>query len=250
MIILKSPGEIERMRVPCQVVADILELLQDEIKPGITTHSLNELAEREARKQRAVPAFKGYSGYPYALCCSINEEVVHGMPSSRELVDGDILSIDFGVVYDGFYGDAALTVPIGEVSGTARKLLKVTEESLYRAIDAARPGGHLSDISHAVQSYVESYGFSVVHDFVGHGIGRNLHESPQIPNFGPPGRGVRLKPGMVLAIEPMINEKGYDVKILQDGWTAVTVDGGLSAHFEHTVAITENGPEILTKRTK
>jgi len=250
VIILKSPGEIERMRVPCQVVADILELLQDEIKPGITTHSLNELAEREARKQRAVPAFKGYSGYPYALCCSINEEVVHGMPSSRELVDGDILSIDFGVVYDGFYGDAALTVPIGEVSGTARKLLKVTEESLYRAIDAARPGGHLSDISHAVQSYVESYGFSVVHDFVGHGIGRNLHESPQIPNFGPPGRGVRLKPGMVLAIEPMINEKGYDVKILQDGWTAVTVDGGLSAHFEHTVAITENGPEILTKRTK
>ena len=250
MIILKSPGEIERMRVPCQVVADILELLQDEIKPGITTHSLNELAEREARKQRAVPAFKGYSGYPYALCCSINEQVVHGMPSSRELVDGDILSIDFGVVYDGFYGDAALTVPIGEVSGTARKLLKVTEESLYRAIDAARPGGHLSDISHAVQSYVESYGFSVVHDFVGHGIGRNLHESPQIPNFGPPGRGVRLKPGMVLAIEPMINEKGYDVKILQDGWTAVTVDGGLSAHFEHTVAITENGPEILTKRTK
>ena len=247
MIILKSPQEIERMRVPCRIVAEIIEILKDAAKPGVTTFSLNLLAEKEAGKRGAKPAFKGYSGYPHALCCSPNEQVVHGMPTSQKLVSGDILSIDFGVIFDGYYGDAAVTLPIGEISEKARRLLQVTEESLGAAIMAARVGNRLSDISHAVQNYVEARGFSVVREFVGHGIGKNLHESPQIPNFGLPGRGVRLKAGMVLAIEPMINEKGPEVRVLGDGWTAVTCDGGLSAHFEHTVAITEEGPEILTR---
>ncbi len=246
MIILKSPQEIDRMRIPCRIVAEILDLLREAAQPGHTTLDLNQTAEKEARKRGAKPAFKGYSGYPYSLCCSLNEQVVHGMPSNRKLVPGDILSIDFGVIYDDFYGDAAVTLPIGEISEKARRLLKVTEESLAQAVAATRPNNRLSDISHAVQSYVEARGFSVVRDFVGHGIGRNLHESPQIPNFGPPGRGVKLKAGMVLAIEPMINEKGPDVQVLDDGWTAVTCDGGLSAHFEHTVAVTEEGAEILT----
>jgi len=247
VIILKSPQEIARMKVPCRIVAEVLEILKGAAKPGVTTLALNQIAEKEAGKRSAKPAFKGYSGYPHALCCSLNEQVVHGMPSGRKLVEGDILSIDFGVVYDGFYGDAALTLPIGEISESAQRLLRVTEESLYAAIAATQPGNRLSDISYAVQSYVEPKGYSVVRDFVGHGIGRNLHESPQIPNFGRPGRGVRLKSGMVLAIEPMINEKGPDVRVLEDGWTAVTCDGGLSAHFEHTVAVTEEGPEILTR---
>jgi methionyl aminopeptidase len=235
------------MKVPCRIVAEVLEILKGTAKPGITTLALNQIAEKEAGKRSAKPAFKGYSGYPHALCCSLNEQVVHGMPSGRKLVDGDILSIDFGVIYDGFYGDAALTLPIGEISESAQRLLRVTEESLYAAIAATQPGNRLSDISYAVQSYVEQRGYSVVRDFVGHGIGKNLHESPQIPNFGRPGRGVRLKSGMVLAIEPMINEKGPEVRVLEDGWTAVTCDGGLSAHFEHTVAVTEEGPEILTR---
>lgn len=247
MIILKSPKEIERMRESCLIVAEILELLRDEIKPGVKTINLDQIAERETVKRKARPAFKGYSGYPYSLCCSVNEQVVHGMPSSRELLEGDILSIDFGVIYNGFYGDAAITVPVGCIGRTATDLIEVTEQSLSFAIEKACPGNKLSDISFAIQSYVESKGFSVVREFVGHGIGRSLHESPQIPNFGPPGRGVTLKSGMVLAVEPMINEKGPDVKILSDGWTAVTCDKGLSAHFEHTVAITENGPEILTR---
>lgn len=247
MIILKSPQEVDRMRIPCRAVAQVLNLLKEVVKPGISTAELNAIAEREAGKLGAKPAFKGYSGYPYSLCCSLNDQVVHGMPTNKELVSGDILSIDFGLVVDGFYGDAALTVPVGEINVNAAKLLKVTEESLSAAIKQAVPGNRLSDISYAVQSYVESFGFSVVRDFVGHGIGRNLHEGPQIPNYGLPGRGVKLKPGMVLAIEPMINQFGPDVKVLEDGWTAITVDGGLSAHFEHTVAITQNGPEILTK---
>ncbi|HTP63984.1 MAG TPA: type I methionyl aminopeptidase [Geobacteraceae bacterium] len=246
MIILKSPQEIERMRVPCRIVAEVLEIVRGAARPGVTTLALNNMAEKEAVRRGARPAFKGYSGYPYSLCCSLNEQVVHGMPSGRKLLSGDILSIDFGVVYDGFFGDAALTLPIGEISGKAQKLLQVTEESLAEAIAAAQPGNRLSDISCAVQSYVEVRGYSVVRDFVGHGIGKSLHEGPQIPNFGQSGRGVRLKPGMVLAIEPMINEKGHEVRVLDDGWTAVTCDGGLSAHFEHTVAITEKGPEILT----
>jgi len=246
LIILKSLKEIERMRESCKIVAEVLEILKTEIKPGTTTKSLDLIAEKEAVKRKAKPAFKGYSGYPYSLCCSVNEQVVHGMPNKNVLVEGDIISIDFGVVYNGFYGDAAITVPVGKINSNAEKLIKVTEESLYAGIEKARPGNKLSDISHAVQSYVEQRGFSVVREFVGHGIGRSLHESPQIPNFGTPGRGVNLKVGMVLAIEPMINEKGPDVKILEDGWTAVTCDNGLSAHFEHTVAIMENGAEILT----
>jgi len=247
VIILKSPQEIERMKRPCRIVAEVLEVVSSEVRPGITTLALNDLAEREAKNRGARPAFKGYSGYPYSLCCSVNDQVVHGMPNERKLTEGDILSIDFGVVYGGFYGDAAVTLPLGNVSDSARRLMEVTEQSLIAAIAVATPDNRLSDISHAVQSYVEARGYSVVREFVGHGIGKNLHESPQIPNFGLPGRGVKLKPGMVLAIEPMINEKGHEVKVLQDGWTAVTCDGGLSAHFEHTVAITEHGPEILTK---
>lgn len=229
------------------MVAEVLELLKEFVKPGVTTRRLNEIAENEAKKRGAKPAFKGYSGYPHSLCCSVNEQVVHGMPSNRELEQGDILSLDFGVLYDGYYGDAAVTLPVGEISDIALKLIKVTEESLYEAIKAADPYNRLSDISYAVQSHVEAQGFSVVRDFVGHGIGKSLHESPQVPNFGLPGKGIKLKPGMVLAIEPMINEKGPDVKVLSDGWTAVTCDGGLSAHFEHTVAITGHGAEILTR---
>lgn len=247
MIILKSPQEIERMRIPCRIVAEVLEKLKVAAKPGVTTLMLNQLAEDETRKFDAKPAFKGYSGYPFTLCCSLNEQVVHGMPSGRKLIEGDILSIDFGVVAAGFYGDAAVTLPIGGISEKAEQLIRVTEESLGKAIQATRAGNRLSDISYAVQSYVESRGFSVVRDFVGHGIGKDLHESPQIPNYGRPGSGVKLKPGMVFAIEPMINEKGPDVRVLDDGWTAVTCDGGLSAHFEHTVAVTDEGPEILTR---
>jgi len=246
LIILKSPEEIERMRRPCRIVAEILHILAEMVRPGITTAALNEAAEREAAARGAAPAFKGYSGYKYSLCCSVNDQVVHGSPNNRELRLGDIISLDFGVVESGFYGDAAVTLPVGELGPKASRLLKVTEESLYVAIKSASPGGRVSDISHAVQSYVEARGYSVVRDFVGHGIGRSLHESPQIPNYGLPGKGARLKPGMVLAIEPMINERGHQVKVLDDGWTAVTCDGGLSAHFEHTVAVTEHGPEILT----
>jgi len=246
VIILKSSLEIERMKVPCQIVSETLAMLRGQIKPGVTTLALDRCAEKFALKSKSVPAFKGYSGYPFSLCCSLNDQVVHGFPNEKELRDGDILSIDFGVVYDGFYGDAAITVPVGTVSANAAKLIKVTEESLYKGIEKALPNNNLSDISASVQAHAEGSGFSVVREFVGHGIGRSLHESPQVPNFGKPGRGVKLKPGMVLAIEPMINEKGSHVRILSDGWTAVTLDGGLSAHFEHTVAITKNGPEILT----
>jgi methionyl aminopeptidase len=229
------------------MVAEILNIVKASVRPGITTSALDKIAEREALKRNAQPAFKGYCGYKFALCCSVNDQVVHGMPSKRELSDGDILSLDFGVLCDGFYGDAAITLPVGSVGTDAKRLINVTEQSLYKAIEYAVPGGHLSDISNGVQEYVESNGYSVVRDFVGHGIGRSLHEDPQVPNYGRPGRGPTLKPGMVLAIEPMINEKGFEVKVLADGWTAVTCDGGLSAHFEHTVAITENGPDILSK---
>ncbi len=235
------------MKSPCQIVSETLELLRQKIQPGITTLALDQFAEKHARKCHAVPAFKGYSGYPYSLCCSVNSQVVHGFPTSNELQSGDILSIDFGVVFDGFYGDAAITVAVGSVAERASTLIKITEESLYKGIEKAAVNNNLSDISAAVQTHAEKNGFSVVREFVGHGIGRSLHESPQVPNFGKPGRGVKLKQGMVLAIEPMINEKGPEVRVLSDGWTAVTVDGGLSAHFEHTVAITANGPVILTK---
>jgi methionyl aminopeptidase len=247
VIVLKSPAEIERMAVANRMVAEILAGLRELVVPGVTLLQLDAYAEKETLKRKAKPAFKGYSGFPYSLCCSVNEQVVHGMPSGRVLVSGDIVSLDFGVVYGGFFGDSAITVPVGQVSEQAARLIKVTEESLYRAIDLADTAHRLSDLSHAVQAHVEKQGFSVVRDFVGHGIGKDLHEGPQIPNFGAPGKGPRLKAGMVLAIEPMINEKGFDVKVLQDGWTAVTCDGGLSAHFEHTVAITDNGPIILSR---
>lgn len=247
MIVLKSPREIERMRVPCRIVAEILGLLRDSVKPGVTTLELEELAIRETKKHKAVPAFKGYAGYPYALCCSPNDRVIHGMPNATPLKQGDILSIDFGVLYDEFYGDSAITLPVGTISETARALMVATEESLYCGIDQAVAGGRLYDISSAVQRHVEARGYSVVRDFVGHGIGKQLHEDPQVPNYGVAGRGISLKPGMVLAIEPMVNSGSYAVKVLQDGWTAVTADGSLSAHFEHTVAVTEHGPEILTR---
>ncbi len=247
MIVLKSRSEIQRMRVVCGIVAEILQLLSAKVKPGVTTYELDQLAEAEVVKRKAKPAFKGYSGYPYSLCCSLNNQVVHGFPTNDPLRGGDVLSLDFGAYYDGFYGDAAVTLPVGNVSAIASHLMQVTEQSLYESVKQAAVNRHLSDISHAVQSYVEANGYSVVRDFVGHGIGRKLHEAPQVPNYGAPGRGPRLKSGMVLAIEPMVNEKSYEVKILEDGWTAVTVDGGLSAHFEHTVAITDNGQEILTR---
>ena len=234
------------MRVAGRIVAEILDLLRGRIVPGVTTAELDRFAENECRKRKARPAFKGYGGFPFTLCASPNAKVVHGFPDEKPLLEGDILSIDFGVVHDGFFGDAAITVPVGRIEENAERLLRVTEESLKRAIASALPGGRLSDISHAVQSYVEAQGFSVVREFVGHGIGRQLHEAPQIPNFGPPGQGPRLKPGMTLAIEPMINAGGAGVKVLGDGWTAVTLDGQLSCHFEHTVAITEQGAEILT----
>lgn len=247
VIILKSRREIDRMRVACGIVAEILEGLRVLVVPGVTTYDLEQYASVEAAKRNSKCAFRGYHKYPSCLCCSPNNQVVHGLPSKDPLKSGDILSLDFGVVYDDFYGDAAITVPVGSVSDVAQKLISVTEESLYAAINMAVPGNRLGDVSSAVQEYVQSRGYSVVRDFVGHGIGRSLHEDPQIPNYGLPGKGVKLKPGMVLAIEPMINEKSYEVEVLSDNWTVVTCDGGLSAHFEHTVAITENGPEILTQ---
>lgn len=235
------------MRVSCRIVAEILQQLREMVKPGVTTLDLEAVALSETKKHKAVPAFKGYAGYPYALCCSPNDRVIHGMPNAIPLQEGDILSIDFGVLYDEFYGDAAVTLPVGKVSEKAQALMVATEESLYRGIDQAVAGGRLYDISSAIQRHVEARGYSVVRDFVGHGIGKKLHEDPQVPNYGVAGRGLALKPGMVLAIEPMINCGGYAVQVLQDGWTTVTADGSLSAHFEHTVAVTEHGPEILTR---
>jgi len=237
------------MRDANRIVAEILAELANRVKPGVSTWELNEYSETLARKYRVRPAFKGYRGFPYALCTSINEEVVHGMPSRERLLrEGDIISLDFGVIYRGYYGDAAITVAVGQVDKEAERLLRTTEQSLYKGIAQAVVGNRLSDISHAIQSYVEERGFSVVREFVGHGIGRSLHESPQIPNYGSPGLGVRLKAGMVLAIEPMINQGDSGVEILEDGWTAVTKDRRLSAHYEHSIAITDNGPEILSRR--
>lgn len=248
MIVLRSPREIEKIRKACLIVAEILQRLREHVRPGVTTGDLDALSEELAAQHKAKPAFKGYHGYPFALCTSVNEEVVHGMPSRhRVLKEGDIISLDFGVVIDGYYGDAAITVPVGQARENALELCRVTEDALYHGISKAQSGNRLSDMSHAIQQFVESRGYSVVREFVGHGIGQKLHESPQIPNYGPAGKGVLLKPGMVLAIEPMINEGGPQVEILADQWTAVTVDRKLSAHFEHTVAITEGEADILTK---
>jgi len=247
MVILKQPDEIDKAKASSRIVAEVLSVLRERIKPGVTTRELDKIAESYTEKRGAKPAFKGYRGYPYSLCASVNEEVVHGMPSGRGLKEGDIVGLDFGVYYQGFYGDAAVTLPVGRVSEEAARLMRVTEQSLYAAIEQASSGNRLGDISAAVQETAESAGYSVVRDFVGHGIGRNMHEDPQIPNFGKKGRGIELQTGMILAIEPMVNAGRYRVKILPDGWTVITEDGSLSAHFEHSVAITDNGPEILSR---
>ncbi len=247
MVILKQPDEIAKARASNRIVAEALSVLREKVKPGITTREMDKIAEGIAEKRGAKPAFKGYRGYPYSLCTSVNEEVVHGMPSNRVLLEGDIIGLDYGIYYQGFYGDAAVTLPVGRISDHAMRLVQVTEESLYAAIAQTRDGNRLGDISAAVQEAVEAGGYSIVRDFVGHGIGKSLHEEPQIPNFGKKGRGIELKKGMILAIEPMVNAGKYKVKILADGWTVITEDGSLSAHFEHSVAITDNGPEVLSK---
>ncbi|MBI1810947.1 MAG: type I methionyl aminopeptidase [Nitrospirae bacterium] len=247
MIVIKTPEEIEKMAKACKIVAEILEDLKAFVKPGITTKEIEMFAEEKIISKGGTPAFKGYRGYPASICTSVNNQVVHGIPSRVRLNEGDVLSIDLGVYSDGFYGDGAVTLPVGEISPLAKKLLKVTEEALYKGIDKATPRNRVSDISSAIENYVEANGFSVVKAFVGHGIGMALHEEPQVPNFGVSGQGPRLKEGMTLAIEPMVNTGGYGVSILDDGWTAVTLDGGLSAHFEHTIAITDGDARILTK---
>ena len=249
MIVCRSAAELARMREAGRLVGEVLTELASKVAPGVTTAELDELAERRILSAGATPAFKGYHGYPATICTSVNDEVIHGIPSSRRvLAEGDIVSIDVGVSLGGYFGDSAITLPVGRVSEEAATLLRVTEEALYKAIERARPGGRVSDIGHAVQQHVEAYGFSVVREFVGHGIGQQMHEEPQVPNYGEAGRGPRLAEGMVLAIEPMVNAGKPAVKVLADGWTAVTKDGRLSAHFEHTVAVTAGEPWILTAR--
>lgn len=246
MIILKSVEEIDKIRRASKIVAEVLEELSVMIQSGVTTKDLDRSAEESIRRRGGLPAFKGYRGYPASLCTSVNETVVHGIPSDRVLCEGDIVGIDCGAIVDGFYGDAARTFSVGSIDKESERLVKVTRESLDRGITQVKVGNRLHDISWAVQSFVEENGFSVVRDFVGHGIGRSLHEEPQIPNFGTPHTGIRFAPGMVLAIEPMVNAGAPDVRVLEDGWTAVTADGRRSAHFEHTVALTEEGCEILS----
>jgi methionyl aminopeptidase len=248
VITCRSAEELVKLRAANQLVARILDELRRLVVPGATTAGIDAEAERLVRAAGAQPAFKGYRGFPATICASRNHEVVHGIPSGQPLAEGDILSIDMGVKLDGYYGDSAVTVGVGAISAEAQRLLEVTEASLYKGIDAVKPGARVSDIGHAVQLYVEAQGFTVVREFVGHGIGTKLHEEPQIPNYGPGGRGPRLAEGMVLAIEPMVNAGRASVRVLSDGWTAVTVDGTLSAHFEHTVAVTADGAEILTAR--
>ena len=247
MIVLKSHEEIERMKIPNRIAVKVLHKIKEHARPGISTKELDELTESMLKKLGGTPAFKGYRGFPASLCASVNEVIVHGIPSKRKLVDGDILSLDFGVYIDGFYGDAAITIPIGNISSDAEKLLETTREALYKSIEKAREGNRLFDISASIESEAGRNGYSVVREFVGHGIGRDLHEDPQVPNYGTPGTGIKLKAGMVLAIEPMINAGGSDVRIKKDGWTAVTRDGSLSAHFEQSVAITSDGPVILSE---
>jgi methionyl aminopeptidase len=245
---IKSKDEIALMRDAGRIVSEILDQLEKAVAPGVTTWELDQIAEELTHQGGAKPAFKGYLGFPCSLCASINFEVVHGIPSrKRKLSQGDLIKLDFGVVYRGYYGDSARTVPVGEVSAEAKALMDATRESLYQGIAAVTAGNHIGDIGHAVQRYVEARGFSVVRDFVGHGIGKRLHEQPQVPNFGQPGVGPKLRPGMVLAIEPMVNLGTEQVEILEDDWTAVTLDRKLSAHFEHTVVVTVDGPQILTQ---
>jgi methionyl aminopeptidase len=247
MIILKTKQEIEQLRVCNRIVARTLRELKKAVIPGITTRELNDLAEHYIREQGAVPAFIGYRGFPASLCTSINEQIVHAIPGDRKLKEGDILSLDVGVKLNEFFGDAAVTLPVGDIGSRAKELLRVAEEALYKGIEQAVAGNKLSDISQTIQVWVESHGFSVVRDFVGHGIGRSLHEEPQIPNFGTPVPNPRLQEGMVFALEPMINEGTHEVKLLPDGWTAATADGKLSAHFEHVIAINGDGPIVLSE---
>jgi len=249
VIVCRSAAELDQMRQAGRLVGEVLAELAAAVAPGVTTADLDALAEKRIAQAGATPAFKGYHGYPGTICASINEEVIHGIPSGRRILrEGDIISIDVGASLDGYFGDSAVTLPVGQVSEHAAKLLRVTEEALYKAIERARPGNRISDIGHAVQQHVEAYGCSVVREFVGHGIGQRMHEEPQVPNYGEPGRGPRLTEGMVLAIEPMVNAGKPSVKVLGDGWTAVTRDGSLSAHFEHTVAIRAGEPWVLTAR--
>jgi methionyl aminopeptidase len=249
VIVCRSAAELEKMRAAGRLVGEVLTALSKAVVPGVTTGELDAMAEKLIRAAGATPAFKGYHGYPATICASVNDEVIHGIPSrTRALEEGDVISIDVGAQLDGYFGDSAITVPVGRVSEDAATLLRVTEESLYKAIERVKPGGRVSDIGHAVQTHVERAGFSVVREFVGHGIGQQMHEEPQVPNYGDAGRGPRLSEGMVLAIEPMVNAGKPAVKVLSDGWTAVTRDHSLSAHFEHTVAVTADGAWILTAR--
>lgn len=247
MIISKTPREIAIMREAGKIVALTHQELQKHIHAGVTTKQLDEVADKFIRSLGAIPSFKGYNGFTGSICTSVNEELVHGIPGKRVLLEGDIISIDIGAYYNGYHGDSAWTYPVGEISADSMRLLEVTEESLYRGLKEAKPGERLSNVSHAIQTYAEAEGFSIVREYVGHGIGQDLHEDPQIPHYGPPGKGPRLKPGMVLAIEPMVNAGSRHVKTLADNWTVVTTDGKRCAHFEHTVAITDDGHEILTK---
>ena len=248
MIVLKTGRELAVMREACRISAGALQLIGKAIEPGVTTAELDRMAEEYIRRQGAVPNFKGYHGYPATACISINNEVIHGIPTKKRKINaGDIVSVDLGALFEGYHGDNAATFACGDISPEAQRLIDTTRESLYEGIKMARAGGRIGDISSAVQSYVEARGYSVVRDFVGHGVGTSLHEAPEVPNFGTAGRGVRLMPGMTLAIEPMVNAGNYDVKVMPDGWTVLTKDGSLSAHFEHTVAITSEGPQIMTK---
>jgi methionyl aminopeptidase len=246
MILLKSPREVQEMQRPGEIVGGAHRRVREVVQPGVTTREVDELVEQYIREEGGKPAFKGYRGFPASICISVNQEVVHGIPGDRVLQEGDIVGVDIGVQALGFYADAAQTLPVGNVSEAGEQLLQVTREALYGGIAEAREGNRVGDVSHAVQTLVESHGFSVVRSLVGHGIGRSMHEDPQVPNFGKPGEGPELKAGMVLAIEPMVNAGGFEIEVLSDEWTVVTRDGSLSAHFEHSVAITENGPVILT----
>ena len=247
MSVQKSQAELEKMHRACSIVVETLQRLEENAKPGVTTKDMDKIAAESIRKAGAKPAFLGYRGYPATLCISVNEEVVHGIPGSRRLEDGDIVGVDLGCIVDGFFGDAARTVGVGKVSEAAQRLMDVTRQSLLNAIATCRPGGRIGDIGHAVQAHAEAHGYSVVREVVGHGIGTSLHEEPQVPNYGPAGRRERMVPGMCLAIEPMVNAGRPEVKVLKDGWTAVTVDGSLSAHFELSVAVTAEGPWILSE---
>jgi methionyl aminopeptidase len=248
MIICKSVAEIEKLRRSGRIVRQVLAEIREQVRPGITTLDLERFVVKRLKELGTRPAFKGYRGYPCCLCASVNEEVIHGIPTeSRILKEGDIVSLDMGVIQDGYYGDSAITVPVGEISEPAQRLLKVTEEALELALDKVRLGNRLGDVSATVQQHAEKNGYSVVREFVGHGIGKAMHEEPQVPNFGQPGHGPLLKPGMVFAVEPMVNAGGPAVRVLDDNWTAVTADGNLSAHFEHMVAVTRNGPDVLTR---